>query len=224
VRIVRSDVTRGHPEYYQDYAARLAQEIPGAFYVNQFGNPRTRTRTSAPPARDLGADAARRRRVRGRVGSSGTITGLSRFFSRVPRRGVEMILADPEGRSSSIHRRQTLGEAGSWAVEGIGEDFIPTSPTSRSHGAFSIPDARASRRARVVAQEGILGGPRPAHWSRRRCVTAASRRKEERVVTFICDTGNKYLSKMYNDFWMAEQGLRRRESHGDSARPHRASP
>ncbi len=39
VRLTRSDVTRGHPEYYQDVAARLADEIPGAFYVNQFGNP-----------------------------------------------------------------------------------------------------------------------------------------------------------------------------------------
>src|SRR5438067_12053925 len=38
VRITRSDVTRGHPEYYQDVAARLATEIPGAFYANQFGN------------------------------------------------------------------------------------------------------------------------------------------------------------------------------------------
>src|SRR5947208_15599175 len=39
VRIARSDVTRGHPEYYQDVAARLAEQIPGSFYVNQFGNP-----------------------------------------------------------------------------------------------------------------------------------------------------------------------------------------
>src|SRR5256714_8745873 len=51
VRLTRSDVTRGHPEYYQDMAARLASEIPGAFYVNQFGNPanpRTHEKTTGP--------------------------------------------------------------------------------------------------------------------------------------------------------------------------------
>ena len=56
VRIVRSDVTRGHPEYYQDYAARLAEEIPGAFYVNQFGNPanpEAHERTTGPEIWEL---------------------------------------------------------------------------------------------------------------------------------------------------------------------------
>src|SRR5438477_4271390 len=128
VRLTRSDVTRGHPEYYQDMAARLAAETPGAFYVNQFGNP------ANPLAHERGTgpeiweqmghhlDAV----VCG-VGSGGTITGLSRFFSRVrPRRGVEMILADPAG--SILYEYVKTGklvEAGSWAVEGIGEDFIP---------------------------------------------------------------------------------------------------
>src|SRR5207244_2961694 len=99
VRMTRSDVTRGHPEYYQDMAARLAQEIPGGFYVNQFGNP------ANPLAHERGTgpeiweqmghhlDAV----VVG-VGSSGTLTGLGRFFNRVkPRRGLEMLLADPTG-------------------------------------------------------------------------------------------------------------------------------
>src|SRR5216110_659103 len=84
VRLTRSDVTRGHPEYYQDMAARLAAEIPGAFYVNQFGNP------ANPLAHERGTgpeiweqtghhlDAV----VVG-VGSSGTLTGIGRFFERV---------------------------------------------------------------------------------------------------------------------------------------------
>src|SRR6478672_6791855 len=54
VRIVRSDVTRGHPEYYQDVAARLADEIPGGFYVNQFGNRQTRLRMSVRPGPKFG--------------------------------------------------------------------------------------------------------------------------------------------------------------------------
>src|SRR6202171_570410 len=99
VRLARSDVTRGHPEYYQDVASRLAEEIPGGFYVNQFGNP------ANPLAHERGTgpeiweqmghhlDAV----VCG-VGSGGAVTRFCAFFCRVkPRRGIEMILADPTG-------------------------------------------------------------------------------------------------------------------------------
>src|SRR6266480_2909270 len=95
VRLTRSDVMRGHPEYYQDMAARLAEEIPGGFYVNQFGNPANplaHERTTGPEIWEQmrhDVDAV----VVG-VGSGGTLTGLGRFFNRVkPRRGIEMILA-----------------------------------------------------------------------------------------------------------------------------------
>ena len=220
VRIVRSDVMRGHPEYYQDYAARLAQEIPGAYYVNQFSNPAnplTHERTTGPEIWEQmrhDVDAC----VVG-VGSSGTITGLSRFFSRVrPRRGVDMILADPEGSILAEYTRSgALGEAGSWAVEGIGEDFVPDiADLSYVTEAFSIPDQESFTVAReLLRNEGILGGS-----STGTLVAAALRycrkqTKKRRVVTFICDTGNKYLSKMYNDFWMAEQGFLPRQEHGD---------
>ena len=220
VRIVRSDVTRGHPEYYQDYAARLANEIPGAFYVNQFGNPanpEAHERSTGPEIWEQmrhDVDAC----VVG-VGSGGTITGLSRFFSRVrPRRGVEMILADPEGSILVDYvKTKTVGQAGSWAVEGIGEDFIPDiADLSYVTDAFSIPDAESFAVAReLLRKEGILGGS-----STGTLVAAALRycrkqTKRKRVVTFVADTGNKYLSKMYNDFWMAEHGFIHRESRGD---------
>src|SRR5437867_3355445 len=131
VRLTRSDVTRGHPEYYQDMAARLAEEIPGAFYANQFGNPANplaHERTTGPEIWEQmrhDVDAI----VCG-VGSGGTLTGLGRFFNRVkPRRGIEMVLADPTG--SVLYEYVKTGklmEAGSWAVEGIGEDFIHRAP------------------------------------------------------------------------------------------------
>ena len=220
VHIVRSDVTRGHPEYYQDYAARLAEEIPGAFYVNQFSNPANplaHERTTGPEIweqmrHDVNACVVG-------VGSGGTVAGLGRFFNRVrPRRGVEMILADPEGSILAEYTRtKTLGQAGSWAVEGIGEDFIPDiADLSYVTEAFSIPDAESFAVAReLLRKEGILGGS-----STGTLVAAALRycRKQttrKRVVTFICDTGNKYLSKMYNDFWMAEQGFVKRQPQGD---------
>jgi len=220
VRIVRSDVTRGHPEYYQDVAARLAGEIPGAFYVNQFGNPanpEAHERTTGPEIWEQmrhDVDAI----VVG-VGSGGTITGLSRFFSRVkPRRGIEMILADPEGSILFEYiKTKQIVEAGSWAVEGIGEDFIPDiADLSYVTDAFEIPDSESFAVAReLLRSEGVLGGSSTGTLMAAALRYCRKQTKRKRVVTFVADTGNKYLSKMFNDFWMAEQGFVQRQPQGD---------
>ena len=220
VRIVRSDVTRGHPEYYQDVAARLATEIPGAFYVNQFGNPANpmaHERSTGPEIWEQmrhDVDAV----VCG-VGSGGTLTGLGRFFSRVkPRRGIEMVLADPTG--SILYEYVKTGklvESGSWAVEGIGEDFIPEiADMSMVTDAFEIDDEESFATARELLRlEGILGGSSTGTLVAGALRYCRNQTKPKRVVTFVADTGNKYLSKMYNDFWMAEQGFVQRAPHGD---------
>jgi cystathionine beta-synthase len=220
VKIVRSDVTRGHPEYYQDVAARLAEEIPGAFYVNQFGNP------ANPMAheRSTGPEIWEQMRhdvdtiVCG-VGSGGTLTGLARFFSRVkPRRGIEMVLADPTG--SILYEYVKTGklvESGSWAVEGIGEDFVPDiADLSFVTDAYEIDDEESFATAReLLRQEGILGGSSTGTLVAGALRYCREQTKKKRVVTFVADSGNKYLSKMYNDFWMAEQGFIHRPPQGD---------
>src|SRR6266566_3861693 len=219
VRITRSDVTRGHPEYYQDMAARLAKEIPGAFYVNQFGNPANplaHERTTGPEIWEQmrhDVDAV----VVG-VGSGGTLTGLGRFFNHIkPRRGIEMILADPTG--SILYEYVKTGklvESGSWAVEGIGEDFIPEiADMSLVTDAFEIDDEESFATAReLLRKEGILGGSSTGTLVAGALRYCRQQKKRKRVVTFVADTGNKYLSKMFNDFWMAEQGFIHRPPHG----------
>jgi cystathionine beta-synthase len=220
VRLTRSDVTRGHPEYYQDVAARLAEEIPGAFYVNQFGNP------ANPLAHERGTGPEIWEQMRHDVdavvvgvGSGGTLTGLSRFFSRVrPRRGVEMILADPAGSILyEFVKTGKLVEAGSWAVEGIGEDFIPDiADMSYVTDAFEIDDAESFSTARELLRlEGILGGSSTGTLLAAALRYCRQQTKRKRVVTFVADSGNKYLSKMFNDFWMADQGFVRRPTQGD---------
>ena len=220
VRIVRSDVTRGHPEYYQDVAARLAEEIPGGYYVNQFcnpANPLAHERTTGPEIWEQmrhDVDAI----VVG-VGSGGTLTGLGRFFNRVkPRRGIEMVLADPAG--SVLYEYVKTGklcESGSWAVEGIGEDFIPEiADMSLATDAFEIDDEESFATAReLLRKEGILGGSSTGTLVAGALRYCRQQKKRKRVVTFVADTGNKYLSKMFNDFWMAEQGFIHRPPHGD---------
>ncbi len=151
------------------------------------------------------------------VGSSGTLTGLSRFFARV-QPDCEIVLADPAGSvlTGYIQEKQ-IGTAGSWLVEGIGEDFIPEiADLTRVKKAYSIPDKESFAAAReFLRKEGIFGGSSSGtlfaaalHYCREQSVS-------KRVVTFACDSGSKYLSKMYNDVWMAEQGFIARTVYGD---------
>ncbi|HEY1770717.1 MAG TPA: pyridoxal-phosphate dependent enzyme [Chthoniobacterales bacterium] len=218
VRLTRSDVMRGHPEYYQDVAARLTSEIPGAFYVNQFGNPANplaHETTTGPEIWEQmhhELDAV----VVG-VGSGGTLTGLGRFFKKVAP-NVAMILADPAG--SILYQLVKTGEMtkpGSWAVEGIGEDFIPdNAEMALVRDAFEVDDAESFAVAReLLRKEGILAGSSTGTLVGGALQYCREQTTPKRVVTFVCDTGNKYLSKMFNDFWMAEQGFVRRESQGD---------
>ena len=218
VRLTRSDVTRGHPEYYQDMAARLAAEIPGSFYVNQFANPAnplTHERTTGPEIwEQMGhhLDAV----VCG-VGSGGTITGLSRFFSKV-QPNLEMVLADPAGSILVDYvKTGNIGTAGSWAVEGIGEDFVPEiADLSRVAEAYTIDDTESFATAReLLRHEGILAGSSTGTLLAGALRYCRAQTQKKRVVTFVADDGNKYLSKMYNDFWMAEQGFARRPAQGD---------
>jgi cystathionine beta-synthase len=209
---------RGHPEYYQDVAARLTSEIPGAFYVNQFGNPANplaHETTTGPEIWEQmhhELDAV----VVG-VGSGGTLTGLGRFFKKVAP-NVAMILADPAGSILyELVKTGKMTKPGSWAVEGIGEDFIPdNAEMALVRDAFEVDDAESFAVAReLLRKEGILAGSSTGTLVGGALQYCREQTTPKRVVTFVCDTGNKYLSKMFNDFWMAEQGFVRRESQGD---------
>jgi cystathionine beta-synthase len=217
VRMTRSDVGKGHPEYYQDMAERIARET-GGFYINQFANeanPYAHATTTGPEILeqlDGDVDAI----VVG-VGSSGTITGLSRFFAKASPK-TEMVLADPVGSVLAEYiATGHLGNAGSWLVEGIGEDFIPPiADLSRVHKAYSISDEESCLTAReFLRKEGIFGGSSSGTLMAAAIRYCREQTAPKRVVTFACDSGNKYLSKLYNDYWMIDQGFIERETFGD---------
>lgn len=215
--LTRSDVLKGHPEYYQDLAESIAKR-DGAFYVNQFEN------TANPLAHELTTGPEIWAQTTGKVdavvcavGSGGTITGLSRYFAKTAP-NVEMVLADPVGSilRHYVETGEVLTESGSWFVEGIGEDFIPSvSDLSRVKRAFSISDQESFLMAReLLRKEGILAGS-----SSGTLLAAALRYCQEQttaktVVTFVCDSGNKYLSKMFNDYWMIDNGFISRRKEG----------
>jgi cystathionine beta-synthase len=219
VVMTRSDVTKGHPEYYQDRAARIAAETPGAFYVNQFANPANPAAHEASTAPEIWQQMEHKvDAVVAGVGTGGTITGLSRYFASVSP-STEIVLADPEGSvlSNYVKTKTLSTEVGTWLVEGIGEDFIPpVCDLSRVKKAYSIPDREAFAVCRdLLKKEGILAGT-----SSGTLIAAALRycreaREPRRVVSFVCDSGNKYLSKVYNDYWMLDQGFIERPRTGD---------
>jgi cystathionine beta-synthase len=190
----------------------------GAFYVNQFANPanpKAHEETTGPEIweqTDHRLDAV----VLG-VGSGGTLTGIGRFLRRVAPE-VQIVLADPLGSILAPYvRTGELVQAGSWAAEGIGEDFVPpNADLSLVDRAYSISDKEAVETARaLLAKEGILGGSSSGTLLAAALRYCREQTEPKRVVTLVPDSGNKYLSKIFNDYWVLEQGLAERELHGD---------
>ena len=218
VRLTRSDVGKGHPDYYQDIAARLTAETPGAVFINQFENPANpaahETGTGPEIWSQMGEDVDA---VVVGVGSGGTLTGLGRFFRKVSPK-TRMVLADPTG-SILTHYVETgeLTKAGSWAIEGIGEDFIPVNAQmDLVSKAYSIPDKESVETARLLlSREGVLAGSSTGTLLAAALRWCREQTTPQRVVTLACDRGDKYLTKVYNDLWVAAQGLSGRNPHGD---------
>ncbi len=218
VMMTRSDVTKGHPDYYQDVAERLSNEIENSYWVNQFANP------ANPDAHEQSTGPEIWAQTEGQidamvcgVGSGGTITGLARFFKGV-KPSVEMILADPEGSIlAGLVNDGVAGELGAWVIEGIGEDFVPPNcDIGLISRAYTIPDGESLATARdLLAREGILSGSSSGTLLAAALRYCREQTEAKTVVSLIPDSGNKYLSKMYNDYWMTDQGFIQRPQHGD---------
>jgi cystathionine beta-synthase len=233
VVLARSDVQKGHPEYYQDVAERLARETPNSLYINQFFNddnvrahyegtgPEIKTQVEtylareAEAGRDVGSGTVDVF-IAG-IGTGGTMTGVGRYLKE-HNPNVKLVAADPAGSiiEPLVNRGEKV-EPGSWLVEGMGEDFVPgVCDIDLIDEAVSVPDGDSFHAARnLLRNEGLLVG------SSTGCLMAAAEawcKKQSQplnVVTLICDQGAKYLSKMFNDFWMIDNGFIEREQHND---------
>lgn len=214
----RADVPRGDPEHYLERARRIAAETPGAYFIDQAGN------ADNPAAHEVGTAAEILEQLDGRLdavvvgcGSGGTLTGLARAFARLSP-ATEIVLADPVGSVlAACATGAPLPAPGHWLVEGIGGEVAPAiADFGRVARAYSIEDGESLHAARsLLREEGILAGP-----STGTLLAAALRYCHEqttpkRVLVPVCDTGNKYLSTLYNDDWMADHGFLERPQHGD---------
>ncbi|AAF83413.1 cystathionine beta-synthase [Xylella fastidiosa] len=219
VILTRSDVSKGHPEHYQDLAEKLAAETPGAYFINQFGN------ADNPAAHEFGTGPEILKQMGDHVDavvlgcdSAGTITGLSRAFDSVAS-DVELILADPVGSilTQYINEGTCSDKSGTWLVEGIGSDCLPPiSDFRRIKKTYAISDAESFHTAReLLSKEGILGGSSTGTLLAAALKYCREQIERKRVLVFVCDTGNKYLLNMYNDDWMLDNGFLKRPHYGD---------
>jgi cystathionine beta-synthase len=217
VVITRSDVGKGHPDYYQDLAQAITAKTPGAVYINQFENPANPAAHEASTGPEIldgmegGVDAV----VVG-VGSGGTLTGVGRYLKKASPKTV-MVLADPAGSIlAPLVETGRMTEAGSWAVEGIGEDFVPPNcDLSLVKKAYSIGDKESFSTAReLLRKEGILAGSSTGTLLAAALRYCREQTEPKRVVTLVCDTGAKYLSKVFNDAFIAQEGWLDRKTTG----------
>src|SRR6476646_639549 len=200
-------VPRENPQSYYSVAERLASEIPDAFQPNQYVN------SANPAAHEATTGPEIWRQTDGQIthfvagmGTGGTITGVGRLLKR-HNPSVQVVGADPVG---SIYSAGANFTPKIYKVEGIGEDFLPSTMDLSLVDRVEIVDDKESflMTRRLTREEGILVGG-----SAGSAVVAAMRVAGEiddpqaLVVVLLPDTGRNYLSKIFNEEWMRSNGF-----------------
>jgi len=203
VVITPTAVAPDSPDSYNGVADRLAREVPGAWRPNQFtnlANPEIHYRTTGPEIWEQ-TDGKITVLVGG-VGTGGTLSGVSRYLKeRNPE--IKVVGADPEGSVLSG------GTPHGWKVEGIGEDFVPRTFNSQLVDDWvRVGDAESFHTGRELARrEGILAGGSCGTALAAALRYARRLTAEDLVVVILPDTGRNYMSKMYDDVWLAANNL-----------------
>jgi cystathionine beta-synthase len=199
-----------HPDSYYSVANRLTESTPGAFMPNQYANPNN------PRAHELTTGPEIWEQTNGRIthlvasiGTGGTISGLGRYL-KAKNPDIKIIGADPEG---SVY---SGGSGRPYLVEGIGEDFWPTTYDREIADRVVMVSDRDSflTARRVTREEGILvgGSCGTAVWAA--LEVGRDLASDAVIVVILPDSGRGYLSKVYDDGWMSDHGFLRANSPG----------
>lgn len=210
-KVVRTptDVTPDDPRSYYKVSERLVREIPGAFSPNQYANKANMLahyRTTGPEIwKDT--DGKITHFVAG-MGTGGTITGVAKYLKK-KNRLVKIIGADPEGSIYEHLIHKTKPDIHSYKTEGIGEDFVPeTIDLNIIDEAVVVSDKQAFQTTRsLVLLEGLLVGGSSGSAVFAGLKVAEKLPKSAIMVILLPDSGRGYLSKIFNDDWMIENGF-----------------
>ncbi len=192
-----------HPDSYYSVADRLTRETPNAFRPDQYSNPHNPAEHERSTGPEIWRQTAGRvtHFVAG-VGTGGTITGVARYLKRM-NPDIQIIGADPEG---SVY---SGGTGRPYLVEGVGEDFWPTTfDPSLVDRTVMVSDADSFLTARrVTREEGLLIGGSCGTAVHAALTVGAELGPESMVVVLLPDSGRGYLSKIFNDDWMMDFGF-----------------
>jgi cystathionine beta-synthase len=209
VVVTPTEVPPNSPEHYVNVARRLSGEVPGSYMPNQYanpGNPEAHYRTTGPEIWDQTegkVDA-----LVACVGTGGTISGAGRYLKeRNP--NVRVIGVEPEG---SIYHNKKYGTdypLHTYLVEGIGEDFVPTTyDQSVVDEIIQISDQETFRMAlRLTREEGVFAGGSSGAAVAGALIFAKKNEQLSSVVVILPDSGRGYLSKLYSEDWRRSKGL-----------------
>ena len=209
--IVTPTVEPDHPEYYGTVARRIADETPNAYLADQFYNPVN------PEAHYLTTGPEIWEQTDGRVthfvaspGTGGTISGTARYLKE-QNPSVRVIGGDPEGSVfTGYSKTGEVGEGAPYKVEGIGNDKLPGTLHFEWIDEFRTVDDRTSfhMARRITREEGLfVGGSTGLIVHIAAEIAREVDDPEACIVAILCDTGERYLSKVFNDEWLEENGM-----------------
>jgi cystathionine beta-synthase len=210
VVVTPTNVEPEDPRSYYSVAKRLSVETPNAFYANQYhnpDNPKAHYETTGPEIW---------KQTEGKItafiagmGTGGTISGVGKYLKEKNPK-IQIIGIDPEGSVFTEYKRSgKMGPAYVYKVEGIGEDFMPsTIDFNVIDEVVQVSDKESFQTARKLARsEGIFSGGSAGSAVSGAIKWAQCQKSPGLAVVLIPDTGSRYLSKVFNDDWMRENGL-----------------
>mgnify|MGYP001550678350 FL=1 len=211
VVVTPSDVSPDHADYYVNVAKRIAQETPGAFMANQHynqENPEAHYQTTGPEIwKQTGGSVTH---FVTSPGTGGTISGTARFLKEMDAK-IRIVAGDPVGSIYAEYSRTgSKGEDAAYLVEGIGNDKISSALHFEWIDEFrTVTDVEAFSMARRLArEEGLLAGASTGLIVKVALDVARELDDPDScVVTLLCDTGERYLSKVFDEDWLRENGL-----------------
>lgn len=200
-----------HPLSHYSVSKKIAEEIPGAFLVNQFFNPDNPARHYKTTGPEIWKQIdGKIDMLVGGAGTGGTLSGCAKYLKEQNPQ-VKVICADPIGSIlyDLYYHKKIVEPPGSYKVEGIGEDMLPGNVHLDMYDGFvrvSDPEAFAMTR-RLVSEEGLLVGPSSATALIGAIKASEKLEKPSNIVVIFPDSGRQYLSKAFNDQWMIENDL-----------------